>query len=214
MFLTKEKQKTEPDFIWVEGYKGMRSDMTCFGGFQYELGQTYSISGTPEIGKNGFHFCTDLSDVFRHYEVFGGQNRFFKVKGYVQKNNFYSTVLPRSIKVASDIHIIEEVDRQEVFEAARKIYPYIKEIEDLNFCSYKQLLKSNICNKMIYMDFDDTFIDIYIENTVVSKKICEMYVDIMLLLTSGLPKKYITTEMLKLKDKRKIDDFRSSLTLR
>ena len=39
----------------VFGYKAMNADMTCRG-FKYEVGETYRISGNPELCRSGFHF--------------------------------------------------------------------------------------------------------------------------------------------------------------
>lgn len=47
-------------------YKGFEEDLTCRG-FQYEIGKTYTMVGSPEICKRGFHFCRKLIDVLGYY---------------------------------------------------------------------------------------------------------------------------------------------------
>lgn len=47
-------------------YKGFDKDLTCRG-FQYEIGKTYTMVGSPEICKRGFHFCRKLIDVLGYY---------------------------------------------------------------------------------------------------------------------------------------------------
>ena len=47
-------------------YKGFNEDLTCRN-FQYEIGKTYAMVGSPEICKRGFHFCRKLIDVLGYY---------------------------------------------------------------------------------------------------------------------------------------------------
>ena len=47
-------------------YKGFEQDLTRRG-FQYEIGKTYTMVGSPEICKRGFHFCRKLIDVLGYY---------------------------------------------------------------------------------------------------------------------------------------------------
>lgn len=88
-----ESTKTEPvkpaeEWIWVKGYKATESDMTCRG-YQYELNKQFDISDDKEIEvcEHGFHFCKELSDVYRYYEIENG-HRFFEVKALVRKSDY------------------------------------------------------------------------------------------------------------------------------
>lgn len=84
-----EIEKTESEeWIWVEGYKGTKSDMTCLD-YQYELGKTYIIPPDEEVEEcvNGFHLCLTLRDVFEHYPI-ADNNRFFIVKALVRKRDY------------------------------------------------------------------------------------------------------------------------------
>lgn len=49
------------------GYKAMEPDMTCRG-FQYEVGETYEVLGSPRLCEWGFHFCELAADVWHYYE--------------------------------------------------------------------------------------------------------------------------------------------------
>ena len=83
-----EIEKTESkEWIWVEGYKGTKSDMTC-NGYQYELGKRHDMSPDEDIVecRSGFHLCLKLEDVFGYYSM-GNNNRFFKVKALVRKKD-------------------------------------------------------------------------------------------------------------------------------
>lgn len=50
----------------MKGYKVFNPDWTCRD-MQYEVGKTYRIDGSPEICKQGFHFCANLIDCFKYY---------------------------------------------------------------------------------------------------------------------------------------------------
>ena len=47
------------------GFKATR-DLKCRD-TQFEIGGEYTINGTLELCKNGFHFCKNVGDVFRYY---------------------------------------------------------------------------------------------------------------------------------------------------
>ena len=84
-----EIEKTESkEWIWVEGYKGTNSDMTC-NDYQYELGKIHIMPPDEDIVEcsSGFHLCLTLDDVFEYYSI-GNNNRFFKVKALVRKNDY------------------------------------------------------------------------------------------------------------------------------
>ena len=84
----KQETRTEEEWIWVDGYKGTDKDMKCLG-YQYELGKQFDMPEDEEIKEcnSGFHLCTDLTDVYRYYDINRG-NRFFKVKALVRKEDY------------------------------------------------------------------------------------------------------------------------------
>lgn len=50
----------------IKGYKVFDNDWTCLG-YQYQVGRTEELKGELIKNKNGFHFCTNLSDCFCYY---------------------------------------------------------------------------------------------------------------------------------------------------
>ena len=52
----------------MKGYKGFDKDLCCRG-FQYEVGKTYEMEGSPIICDRGFHFAAGLSTVEEFYPL-------------------------------------------------------------------------------------------------------------------------------------------------
>ena len=50
----------------ITGYKAFNKDWSCRG-FQYEVGKTFAMEEKPECCNQGFHFCTNVADCFKHY---------------------------------------------------------------------------------------------------------------------------------------------------
>ena len=97
-----ESKSPGKKYIWVEGFKGTQENMCCTVTYpkmcefsinherkteQYELNVPKILEGDPAVGRNGFHFCKDLDDVFRYYP-FDFHNRYFKVKALVKKEEY------------------------------------------------------------------------------------------------------------------------------
>ena len=129
--VVKPSNKTSKDeeWIWVEGYKGTKKDMTCRG-FQYELGVQYDMPEDEEICEcySGFHLCFEFHDVLKYYCI-GNGHRFFKVKALVRKDDkdkygkntvgvySYSYAFDRIDKiVAKSIIFISELTRDEILK--------------------------------------------------------------------------------------------------
>lgn len=123
-----ENKTTPEEWIWVEGYKGTKSDMTCQG-YQYELGKQHDIDpGTKvEECRNGFHLCLKLEDVLGYYGPRDG-NRYFKVKALVRKSdcdNYGKYTSPMCFSttdklVSKYIIFTEEVSTEELYATIRK----------------------------------------------------------------------------------------------
>jgi len=81
-----EPKKPE-EWIWVVGYKGTNSDMSCRD-VKYEIGKQFDMPEDSEIEacRNGYHLCMNLRDVFGYYEI-GKGHRFFEVKALVRKSD-------------------------------------------------------------------------------------------------------------------------------
>lgn len=56
----------EPFLPEKNGFKAFSEKLTCRD-YQFEIGGTYTVKDTPELCRNGFHFCTLPLDVFRYY---------------------------------------------------------------------------------------------------------------------------------------------------
>ena len=50
------------------GYKAFNKDLTCRG-FQYEIGQTYSMEESPVPCERGFHFCKSIAETYNFYQT-------------------------------------------------------------------------------------------------------------------------------------------------
>ena len=50
------------------GYKAFNEDLTCRG-FQYEIGQTYSMEEDPIPCYRGFHFCRSIAETYQYYDM-------------------------------------------------------------------------------------------------------------------------------------------------
>ena len=130
--LANEESKKPEEWIWIVGYKGTNSDMSCRD-FKYELGKRFEMGEDAKIVTcaNGFHLCLNLRDVFDYYEI-GKDHRFFEVKALVRKSDIedYTTTtrIPYSGKVASkytsdnrklvskSIEFVRECTLDEIFE--------------------------------------------------------------------------------------------------
>lgn len=84
---TEPEQTSSEEWIWVDGYKGTNSDMTCRD-YQFELGKRHDMPEDAVILEcsNGFHLCLTLDDVLEYYPI-RENNRFFKVKALVRKSD-------------------------------------------------------------------------------------------------------------------------------
>ncbi len=61
----------------MKAYKVFNSNWTCRG-YQYEVGQKYTMEGKPELCERGFHACLKLSDCFNYYN-FNPRNKVAEV---------------------------------------------------------------------------------------------------------------------------------------
>jgi hypothetical protein len=61
----------------MKAYKVFNPDWTCKG-FQYKVGETYSIQGDPLLCKRGFHACKKAADCFNYYS-FSPDNKIAEV---------------------------------------------------------------------------------------------------------------------------------------
>lgn len=122
----KEKKIWEDghECIWVEGYKGTHSDMTCRD-FQYEMNKEFVHDGEVERRGRGFHFSTKLKDVFDHYSL-DDKNRFFKVRALVYKDDYDEHY---NVNTAKKIIFTEELGYEDLKDFIEKKMPLVKSEE-------------------------------------------------------------------------------------
>ena len=101
----------------MKGYKATKLDMTCRG-FQFDIGQEYSVNNDLVICKTGFHFCQDFEAISDYYP-FENNNRYFEIEAIGE-------VITRGNKsCTSKIRIIRELNDEEL-----KIFGIFKTIEN------------------------------------------------------------------------------------
>ena len=109
-----EVTETEEEWVWIDGFKGTDKNMVCKD-YQYAMDTMFEMPADKEISlcSSGFHFCKELRDVFRYYDVSGG-NRFFEVKALVRAVDTGST----EKMVAKSIIFTRELDADEILKEA------------------------------------------------------------------------------------------------
>ena len=103
----------------ITGYKAFNKDWTCRG-LQYEVGKTYTMKEKPECCIQGFHFCTNVSDCFKHYD-----------------NN------PELTKIAL-VEALGDIDREK--EDSKCCTNKIKIVKEISFSEAYELGNQGKCN--------------------------------------------------------------------
>lgn len=121
--------ETGEEWIWIDGFKGTDSDMKCRD-YRFRIGETFTVSNEKDVKlcEHGFHLCATLKDVLNYYPI-GDNNRFFKVKALVRKEDYDSLYLncawlfreqysapPKDKIAAKSIIFIEELSVDEVLK--------------------------------------------------------------------------------------------------
>lgn len=155
------------EWVWVEGYKGTDKNMMCRD-FQYELNKNYTYNGETKICMSGFHFCPKLDYVFSYYYL-DGNNRFFKVKGLINKKE-YSNLLTIDKLVAKEIIFTEEVTYNNGLKPyVEKFLPIIKNegeylaIKDTGILSF---LRNKFLSDMKELGFSELYSQIKYDNLI------------------------------------------------
>lgn len=103
----------------IKGYKCFNKDKTNRYGMLFQEGMKYSVDGVVSFGNsgNGFHFCQNLSDVFRFFDVQSGNFMVASVIGsgvVVRRDDeFYGYY---DMYSCSDIYIEKFLKREEIIE--------------------------------------------------------------------------------------------------
>lgn len=145
--------------VWVEGYKGTEPDMTCRD-YQYILNQEHFYERAVNVCTSGFHFCTQLRDVFKYYEL-DGKNRFFKVKALIYKedlNSHYSDKLS-----AKKIILTEEltfVDLKKYINEKLGLVDTEYDWKQVQEVGYEEFRRKIFVNDMKNYGYGETFITV------------------------------------------------------
>lgn len=98
--------------------------------YQFRIGETFTVSNEKEVKlcEHGFHLCATLKDVFNYYPI-GDNNRFFKVKALVRKEDYDALycncslamsatlpLFPKDKLAAKSITFIEELSVDEILK--------------------------------------------------------------------------------------------------
>ena len=94
----------------TKGFKVFNKDWTC-NGFQYEIGKTFEMDGSPICCNRGFHFCTNLSDCFNYY-AFNSDNKVAEVEaiGEVVSDSGDTKHCTNKIKIINELTWHEVLD--------------------------------------------------------------------------------------------------------
>ena len=200
----KEKQEEEK-WITVEGYKGMDKNMQGYGGFQYELGKTYTVDDPSSVlvCNYGYHLSLSLKDVL-NYTVLNNDNRFFKVKAVVREKDYkeYGKLYFNTFRVsendklaAKEITIVEEVSDEEMLPFIKDKYYNVFNIESLKLEDMAEVYSKGVmhvvCKKIAEKtktemkekyNFSDEFIYFLFKDVKESYKVAELAETILVLL--------------------------------
>lgn len=132
-----EEKKSEENWVWVTGYKGLDKDMKAYNDFQYEMDQLYIMpDGEPlRACHRGFHMCLKLEDLY-NYKSIGDGNRFFECKALVREKDLEKYGTPTFIGkidklAAKSIRLVRELSIDEIldYKSECALWPeYIKKM--------------------------------------------------------------------------------------
>lgn len=90
------------------GYKAFNKNWTCRG-FQYKVGETYTMKEKPKCCNQGFHFCTNIADCFKHYNNDPENTKLALVEalGDIDKEDDDSKCCTNKIKIVKEISFAE-----------------------------------------------------------------------------------------------------------
>ena len=112
----KRKQQVETAVpTTVSSVKGFDKDLSCRG-HSFEIGKTYSVSGTIEACSNGFHACENPFDVWSYYPLVaddGSLTRYAEVtqSGEISRHDGDSKIASATITVDAEIRLPDFIRR-------------------------------------------------------------------------------------------------------
>lgn len=154
------QKKVEDEWIWVEGYKGTDKNMQCYNEFQYELNKQFDMEDA-KVGEYGFHFSKNIDVILKNYSI-RFNNRFFKVKGLIKKedyndNNELSAKSIIFIKELNYFDLKDYINKNLIFIENEKEYNYCLNCNDYKNNYYNKLRKEKIIKQIKNLGFTELF---------------------------------------------------------
>ena len=113
--MTTDQKKPADTQTVLTTFKGFDAQLRCRG-FQYEIGATYTHTGTVQACESGFHACENPLDVLDYYPLLGDDgkpNRFAVVEqgGTIARHELNSKIASASITIKAELSIPDFVAR-------------------------------------------------------------------------------------------------------
>lgn len=161
---TSNNEVKHVEMIWIDGYKGTDQNMRC-NGYQYELNKEITYDGEISLCRSGFHFCTNLNNVFDYYS-YDGKNRFFKVKALMPKD-YQKDSMDFTKYVTNKIIFVSEITDYKLFkEQIDRHLPFIETEDDYSHIKdYDVFSKNKFVKKMIDLGYSELFSLLIADNT-------------------------------------------------
>ena len=89
----------------ITAYKGFTASMQCHGGYQFELGKTYTHDGEVKACASGFHACEHPLDVLGYYSPSGSLYAVVEQSGDLSRHEDDTKIASRSITIKASIDL-------------------------------------------------------------------------------------------------------------
>lgn len=102
------------------GYKCFNDDLTNNYGFQFKVGESYSVDGEIKTGLsgNGYHMCENIEDTFRYCGAMNPKITVCEVIGSGKMASAWDDYYGYATFAVEKIEIVRELDRDEIIEMA------------------------------------------------------------------------------------------------
>ena len=99
-----------------KGYKASNNGW-CKNVF-YEVGKTYTHDDEVILCQSGFHYCTDIDDVFLHYIYTKGVTKIFEIEDLGDTATDYTKNVTNKIRIVREIPVSEwnTIAKRHVFD--------------------------------------------------------------------------------------------------
>ena len=92
----------------IISYKGFDKDLKCRD-FRFEVGKTYTHSGSVAVCESGFHACENPWDVLSYYNVVDSRFCAVSQSGDLQRHGDDSKIASASITISAELKLPEFV---------------------------------------------------------------------------------------------------------